>query len=39
MVKSGQDGVRHDLPGPVEAMLLALHLHRAIAARNGKAGS
>jgi hypothetical protein len=39
MVKSVQDGVRHDAAGPVEAMPLALHLHGAMPARNGQAGS
>ena len=39
MVKSVQDGVRHDAAGPVEAMPLTLHLHGAMLTRNGKAGS
>jgi len=39
VVKSVQDGVRHHAAWLVEAMPLALHLHRATPARNGKAGS
>jgi hypothetical protein len=38
-VKSVQDGVHHHAAGPIEAMPLALHLHRAVPARNGKTGS
>ena len=39
MVKSVQDGVLHHAAGPIEAMPLALHLHRAMPAWNGKTGS
>ena len=39
MVKSVQDGVRHHAAWAVEAMPLALHLHRTTPARNGKTGS
>jgi hypothetical protein len=39
MVKSVHDGVRHHAARPLEAVLLALHLHGPMPARNGKAGS
>jgi hypothetical protein len=39
VVKSVQDGVLHHAAGPIEAMPLALHLHRAMPAWNGKTGS
>jgi hypothetical protein len=39
VVESVQDGVRQNAAGPVKAMPLALHLHRAMPARHGKAGS
>ena len=38
MVKSVQDGVRQHVAWLVKAMPLALHLHRAMPARHGKAG-
>jgi hypothetical protein len=39
VVKPVQDGVHHHAAGPIEVMPLALHLHRAVPARNGKTGS
>jgi hypothetical protein len=39
VMKSVHDGARHHAAGPVEAMLLAVHLHGAMPARNGKSGS
>ena len=38
MVKSVQDGVRHNSAWSVETMLLALELHGEIQGRIGKAG-
>jgi len=38
-MKSVQDGVSHNSAWPIETMTLALHLHRAIPAWNGKTGS
>ena len=39
MVKSVQDGMHHHAAGPIEAMPLALPLHRAMLAWNRKTGS
>ena len=38
MVKSVQNGVPHHAAGPIEAMPLAVLLHRAMPAWNGKTG-